>query len=155
MLKSEEFIYLERQIIQYQINALGGKKMRSKFFAIICLIGIALSYDPICLAEVAGETDNSTLIDVPQDFVVCTGWHALCTDSPDCVMHDDKADCDCMRVNETHIVYTSEIQDTEVKNLTQVKCTNEHPCDVDQAPVCSAIKNGQYEVDRIMYDWVD
>jgi hypothetical protein len=69
-------------------------------------------------------------------------------------MHGDKADCDCMRVNETHIVYTSEIQDTMVKNLTQAKCTNEHPCDVDQAPVCSAIKDGQYEVDGVKYDWV-
>jgi hypothetical protein len=51
-----------------------------------------------------------------------------------------------MRVNETHFVLTNEIQDTEVRNLTQAKCTNEHPCDVDQAPVCTAIKTGQYEV---------
>jgi hypothetical protein len=128
--------------------------MRFKFLAIMCLIWIAMSYGSICLADVGEKTDNGTNIDVPQEFVVCTGWHALCTASPYCIMHGDKADCDCMRVNETHIVYTSEIQDTAVKNLTQAKCTNEHPCDVDQAPVCSAIKNGQYEVDGIKYDWV-
>ena len=48
----------------------------------------------------------------------------------------------------------AEIQDTAVKHLTQAKCTNEHPCDVDQAPVCKAIKYGQYEVDSVKYDWV-
>jgi hypothetical protein len=128
--------------------------MRSKFFAIMCMIWIAMSCEPICLADTNEEIDNSIYIDVPQDFVVCTGWHALCTDSPDCIMHGDKADCDCMRVNEVHIVYTSEIQDTEVKNQTQANCTKEHPCDVDQAPVCSAVKDGQYEVDGVKYDWV-
>jgi len=108
------------------------------------------------LAEVGETTDNGTqnFIDAPQEFVVCNGWHALCTASTDCTMYGDKADCDCMRVNETHIVYTSEIQDTVVKNLTQAKCTNKHPCDVDQAPVCYAIKYGQYEVNGIKYDWV-
>ena len=102
------------------------------------------------------RTDNGTqnFIEVPQEFVVCTGWHALCANSTDCTIHGDKAYCDCMRVNETHIVYTSEIQDAVVKNLTQAKCTNEHPCDVDQAPVCIAIKDGQYEVDGVKYDWV-
>jgi hypothetical protein len=96
----------------------------------------------------------ASLTDVPQEFVMCTGWHALCTVSTNCTMRGDKADCDCMRVNETHIVETSEIQDTMVKNLTQAKCTNKHPCDVDQAPVCSAIKYGQYKVDNVEYDWV-
>ena len=130
------------------------KMMRSKFLAIMCIIWIAISYEPICLAEVDGKTDNDTNIDLPQEFVVCTGWHALCTASYGCIKHDDKADCDCMKVNETHIVATSEIQDTKIKNLTRAKCTNEHPCDVDQAPVCSAIKDGQYEVDGVKYDWV-
>ena len=117
---------------------------------------MALSYGPICLAEVDEKTDNGThnFIDVPQEFVVCTGWHALCSASTDCIMHGDKADCDCMRVNETHIVETSEIQDTVAKNLTQTKCTSKHPCDVDQAPVCNAIKYGQYSVDNVTYDWV-
>lgn len=92
--------------------------------------------------------------DTPQEFVVCTGWHALCSASPDCRMNGDMADCDCMRVNETHIVLTSDIQDPAVKRLTLAKCTNEDPCDVDQAPVCKAIKYGTYKVDRVKYDWV-
>lgn len=91
---------------------------------------------------------------VAQDFVVCTGWHALCSASPDCRMKGDKADCDCMRVNETHIVATAEIQDPAVGRLTRSTCTNQHPCDVDQAPVCKAIKTGQYRVDDVKYDWV-
>jgi hypothetical protein len=130
--------------------------MRFQFLAIACITGIVMSYGPICLAGVGEKTDNGTynLTDVPQEIVVCTGWHALCTSSHDCIMHGDKADCDCMRVNETHIVVTSEIQDTEVKNLTKAKCTNKHPCDVDQAPVCNAIKYGQYKVDNVTYDWV-
>ena len=76
---------------------------------------------PICLAQVCETTDNGTYnsMDTPQEFVVCTGWHALCSASTNCTMHGDKADCDCLRVNETHIVETSEIQDTVVKNLTQ------------------------------------
>lgn len=130
--------------------------MRFQFLAITCITLIAISYWPICSAEVGEKADNGThnSTDVPQLAVVCTGWHALCTASHNCIMYGDKADCDCMRVNETHIVVTSEIQDTEVKNLTQAQCTNKHPCNVDQAPVCSAIKNGQYKVDNVTYDWV-
>jgi hypothetical protein len=92
--------------------------------------------------------------DVPQGFVVCTGWHALCTASPDCKVHGDRADCDCLRVNETHIVATSEIQDPAVKRQTLARCTREHACSVDQAPVCKAIRAGQYKVDQVRYDWV-
>jgi hypothetical protein len=94
--------------------------MKFQFLAITCITWIALSYGPIGLAEVGGKTNNGThnFIDAPQEFVVCTGWHALCSASTDCIKHGDKADCDCMRVNETHIVETSEIQDTAVKNLT-------------------------------------
>lgn len=108
-------------------------------------------------AEQAGERKADSahkFIDVPQDLVVCTGWHALCSASFDCIMTGDKAECDCLRVNEPHIVLTSEIQDAAVKRLTQIKCTNEHPCDIDQAPVCKAIKYGQYKVDHVKYDWV-
>jgi len=137
-------------------NHIREKKMRFQFLAITCITLIAMSCGPICLAEVGEKTDNGTnsSIDVPQEFVVCTGWHALCSASPDCKMHGDKADCDCMRVNETHIVETSEIQDTVAKNLTQTKCTSKHPCDVDQAPVCNAIKYGQYRVGNATYNWV-
>lgn len=130
--------------------------MRFQFLAIMFITWIAMSYGPICLAEVGENTDNGTLdfIEVPQELVLCTGWHALCSASTNCTIDGDKAYCDCMRVNETHIVETSEIQDTVVKNLTLVKCTDKHPCDVDQAPVCNAIKYGQYKVDNVTYDWV-
>jgi hypothetical protein len=130
--------------------------MRSKLLAIACITWIAMSCGLISLAEVGEKTDNSTnsSAEVPQDIVVCTGWHALCTASHNCTMRGDKADCDCMRVNETHIVVTSEIQDADVKNQTAVQCTNKHPCGVDQAPVCFAIKSGEYKVDDVKYDWV-
>ena len=98
--------------------------------------------------------EDNRFNNLPQDFVVCTGWHALCSASTDCKLNGDKADCDCFRVNETHIVEASEIQDTAVKRLTQTKCTNEHRCDVDQAPVCKSIKDGQYKVDSVKYAWV-
>ena len=113
------------------------------------------------MAYVGEKTDRTTanlgtanLAGASQDFVVCTGWHALCSASPDCRMKGDKAECDCMRVNETHIVATSEIQDIAVKRLTLASCTEQQPCDVDQAPVCKAIKTGQYRVDNVKYDWV-
>ncbi len=130
--------------------------MKFLFLAIACMTWLAMGYSPICLAE-AGEKSNRSIQnfpDAPQEFVVCTGWHALCSASPDCKMNGKKADCDCMRVNETHIVETSAIQDTAVKRMTEVKCTNVHPCDTDQAPVCKAIKYGQYEVNSVKYAWV-
>ncbi|MDE3201974.1 MAG: hypothetical protein KGN79_13750, partial [Acidobacteriota bacterium] len=98
------------------------------------------------------KTQNSA--NQPQDFVLCTGWHALCTSSSDCQMNGDKADCDCMRVDETHIVATAEIQDLPVKLATQAKCTVKHPCNVDQAPICKSIRSGTYEVDNVQYRWV-
>ena len=93
-------------------------------------------------------------IGTPQDFVVCTGWHALCTDSHDCKMSGDQADCDCLRVNENHIVATDEIQDQTVKTATRARCTQQKPCAVDEAPICQAIQTGQYEVDHHKYKWV-
>lgn len=90
----------------------------------------------------------------PQDFVVCTGWHALCSASNDCRMNGDGADCDCLRVNETHIVQTSSILDPLVKHFNDAKCTKAHPCKVDEAPVCQAIKSGQYAVDNTRYRWI-
>jgi hypothetical protein len=119
----------------------------SSFMALVS-VAVVLIYGSICWAE------EPLPAELPQEFVVCTGWHALCTASPDCRMNGDTADCDCLRVNETHIVETSAIQDTAVKSLTLAECTNEHPCDVDQAPVCKAIKYGQYKVDDVKYQWV-
>ncbi len=110
---------------------------------------------PLGLQPVAQMAEYSRTHGIPQASVVCTGWHALCSASYDCQIKSDKeADCDCLRVNETNIVETSSIQDPAVKLLTQFKCTKEHPCDVDEAPVCKAIKYGQYEVDHVKYDWV-
>ena len=121
--------------------------MRLKFLA-TCITGMAMSYGPACLAQ-SHSTHNA-----PQVSVVCTGWHALCTASTDCQRAGDKAFCGCARVNENHIVLTSEIPDPAIKHQTLTRCTAEHPCDVDQAPVCGAIKNGQYTVDEVKYRWV-
>lgn len=126
--------------------------MTFQFLAITCVTWIAINYGPTCLAQTGKNTHKP--IDEPQGLVVCTGWHALCSASTDCQMDGDKATCDCLRVNEPHIVLTTEIQDAAVKRLTQEKCTNKHPCDVDQAPICKAIKAGQYKVGNVKYDWV-
>jgi hypothetical protein len=69
--------------------------MRVQFLAMMCITWIAMSYGPICLAEAGEKMDNGThnFTDVPQEIVVCTGWHALCTASHDCIMHGGKADC--------------------------------------------------------------
>lgn len=90
----------------------------------------------------------------PQDSVVCTGWHALCSASTDCKVIGDKAICTCLRVDETHIVVTATIQDLAVKRATLDQCTSEHPCATDDAPICNVIRNGQYEVDGTTYAWV-
>ena len=130
--------------------------MRFRLAAFTYKAWIAMSCGALCLAEAGGKPDCSPrhVADAPQDFVVCTGWHALCSASYDCRMNGDKADCDCLRVNETHIVATAEIQDAAVKRLTLAECTNKHPCDPDQAPVCRAIRYGLYRVDNVRYGWV-
>lgn len=92
--------------------------------------------------------------DTPQDFVVCTGWHALCSASFDCRMNGSSATCDCLRVDEPHIVETGAIQDPAARRQTLDACTNEHPCAVDRAPVCDAISHGTYAVDHVSYAWV-
>jgi hypothetical protein len=97
---------------------------------------------------------NAGLGAAPEQFVVCTGWHALCSASPDCRQRGDKADCDCMRVNETHIVLTDAIQDPELKIQTLAQCTEGSPCGVDQAPVCSAIRERRYRVGGVEQEWV-
>ncbi len=117
---------------------------------------LAIGYWPVCSAQDRHEPNrysNSTT-NVPQPLVICTGWHALCTDSTACQVNGMGANCDCMRVNETHIVETGEIQDQAVKLRTLRRCTMEHLCAVDEAPVCAAIKNAQYQVDNVKYRWV-
>jgi hypothetical protein len=133
--------------------------MKIQLLSITGIAWIAMSYGTLCFAETGenAENRNRRISDVPQDFIVCTGWHALCTESTDCEideMNDGIANCDCLRVNETHIVATSEIQDPVAKRLTLAKCTNERPCNLDDAPVCRAIKYRKYKVDHVKYDWV-
>jgi hypothetical protein len=126
----------------------------------LVVTGAALMYiavTPALLAEAQGKSGirSANAAVEPQLAVVCTGWHALCSFTPDCTTNDGiKADCDCWRVNETHIILTSEIQDPAVKRSTQIRCTSRNACDVDEAPVCSALRNGQYEVNQVRYAWV-
>jgi hypothetical protein len=123
---------------------------RGRYLSFVAVLATALAWTPAAATpDARSRTHNS-----PQAFVVCTGWHALCSASYECKMRGDMADCDCLRVDEPHIVATTEIQDVSVKRRTQIKCTDEHPCDVDEAPVCNAIGSGDYEVDNLKYDWV-
>lgn len=115
----------------------------------------ALVLESLLLAIAACKTsERSAQGRVAQEFVTCTGWHALCSASNDCKVNGDKANCDCLRVDETHIVETEQIQDTAAKRLTLARCTDEHPCAVDQAPVCQTIQDRQYRVNDVTYDWV-
>ena len=130
-------------------------KLRSVILAGVASMTIAVV--PAALAGPngkAGERSESAAVG-PQLAVACTGWHALCSFTADCQTNGgDTADCACWRVNETHIVVTDAIQDAAVKRMTQTKCTTRNTCDVDEAPVCSAIRDGQYEVAQVKYDWV-
>lgn len=49
------------------------------------------------------------------------------------------------------LVATSGIQDPAVKRMTELRCTNKHPYGLDEAPVCSVIRVGEYEVDGVRY----
>lgn len=115
-----------------------------------------VSFDATGVAQLGETTDSSDpeLADLPQLFVVCTGWHALCTASTDCQMNNINANCDCWRVKETNIVETTAIRDIPVQRLTWAQCTIGRPCAVDQAPICKAIKSGEYTVNNVKYEWV-
>lgn len=129
--------------------------MRCQFVAAFLLFA-AIGYCPATCARLGAQEMGGPQHSMhePQPFVECTGWHALCSSSTDCRMNGDMADCDCLRVNETHIVDTAEIQDLRVKLFTLASCAKDHPCAVDQAPVCRAIKYRQYRVENVRYDWV-
>jgi hypothetical protein len=114
---------------------------------------VLISHVPMGLADPPGK-ESAERGQTPQAVVACTGWHALCSGSTDCQVNGDRVDCDCWRVNETHIVETSEIQDPAVKRRTERRCTDQHPCDLDEAPVCAAIASGEYAVDGERYPWV-
>ena len=122
----------------------------------IFFLSAQAQHAPQAPPQLGHPAGNSThpFPNAPQDMVVCTGWHALCSASYNCTRIGDMANCDCLRVNETHIVATAEIQDLAVRRLTQIKCTYAHPCAVDQAPICKTIASGQYEVNNVKYPWV-
>ena len=130
--------------------------MKARFSAITCVMLAVMS---LGMASVAGTGEKADPGDshsavAPQLGVACTGWHALCSGVTDCQLSSEGVDCDCWRVNEPYIVMTSEIQDVKVKRMTEIRCTNRHPCDVDEAPVCGAINDGRYEVEGVNYLWV-
>lgn len=127
--------------------------MRLRHVSAWCVCLLLLGFSSATLAERGGNAAKPPKR-APQDLVVCTGWHALCSGSTDCQVNGDRVDCDCWRVNETHIVETSEIQDLAIKRLTETRCTNRHPCEIDEAPVCEAIRDGRYAVENVEYDWV-
>jgi hypothetical protein len=91
-------------------------------------------------SAVVASAQNS----VPQPAVECTGWHALCSMATGCKINGKTADCNCWKVTERHIVVTAGIKDdtfgSDVKEQTQSICTLKHPCGLDEAPVCGAIK---------------
>lgn len=129
--------------------------MGLRSFAIAAAVAVfSVLQAPAALAQ-PGAKSNPGGRDPPAAFVVCTGWHALCSASPDCRMTSgDTADCDCMRVDETHVVMTDAIQDVALRKATLARCTERHPCEVDEAPVCRALKERRYTVQDVRYDWV-
>jgi hypothetical protein len=119
--------------------------MRRRFVAFVSMTMVVLTYGLMASAEVS-------IGDPPQLSVECTGWHAVCALATDCKVDQNQADCACWKVKEPHVVATTNIKNdtfggAPVKEQTQSECTKAHPCDVDQAPVCKAIKelgDGQY-----------
>lgn len=129
--------------------------MRRRTITFVLLALVAMSYGAMALAANEIEKGNSPHSGkIPQPFVVCSGWHALCDFASNCEVVDDQANCACWKVFEPYIVETSKIQDKAVKNKTQAICTASHPCDIDEAPVCKAIRFGQFKVDDVKYRWV-
>jgi len=95
------------------MKSIGGLLVVEKVWLV--LIGLA----PAGLAQVGGDGGTNPMR-TPQEFVECTGWHALCSASTDCKVTGDRADCDCLRVKENHLVETKSIQDVAVKRRTQI-----------------------------------
>jgi hypothetical protein len=52
------------------------------------------------------------------------------------------------------MVETNKIQDRVVKYKTPAVCTVFHHCDIDEAPVCKAIRTGQFKVSHVTHQWV-
>jgi hypothetical protein len=87
----------------------------------------------------------------PQQFVVCTGQHALCSFATHCELSADgtHASCNCWDVNDTFIVNTAAILDASAKQATLAACTDAHPCATNEAPVCTAIASHQFMVNGV------
>lgn len=130
-----------------QLSSLDFKNMK---IAITAILSLALA----SLPDVSMAWYKTPIKNRAQPSVVCTGWHALCDAADDCEVYGDEANCACWPVKEHHIVETSKIQDLKVKWETQRRCTIAHPCGVDEAPVCRAIRRGQFTVDHVTYEWV-
>lgn len=83
----------------------------------------------------------------PQVTVECSGWHALCSLATDCrATGGEQADCACWKVNEQHMIMTSNIKNetfggAPIKEDTRRRCTTDTPCGLDEAPVCGAIQD--------------
>jgi hypothetical protein len=116
-----------------------------------------------CLAGSTAAEESPVIAkhSIPQPQVVCTGRHALCSFADDCVVDKNNpwlANCACWEVSEPHIVSTADIKDQAfgglpIKKMTQRLCTVDHPCNVDEAPVCMAIKR-LLQNQRRAYNWV-
>jgi len=108
------------------------------FVSALVAIALVLTFGSLASAQ---ATD-----DKPQETVECTGWHAVCALATGCqVVGQDTADCACWKVNERHVVVTIGIKDDtfggkQIMERTRSKCTTLHPCGLDEAPVCHAIK---------------
>jgi hypothetical protein len=115
-------------------------KMRS--IAFVSIAAVLLTY-----GSFAWDKPPKKHKPTPQFSVECTGWHALCSLATDCKMTSpQQADCACWQVQEQHIIVTTNIKDetfggAPIKEETQRRCTTVHPCAVDEAPVCQAIKD--------------
>lgn len=130
--------------------------MKSPALPLACLALVLATPGTHCLADVLPAKADPAVKPkaTPQMLVECTGWHALCSGSVDCQVNATGAECACWRVNEPHIIMSAEIQDPVMKLLTETRCTDKHPCAIDEAPVCGAIRSGRYEVDHVNYQWV-
>lgn len=130
--------------------------MKNRSLPLACMALVIVGYAPASIADGLAEKRDTAGKSkaTPQLVVECTGWHALCSFSVDCKVNATGAECACWKVNEPHIVMTGEIQDPTVRRLTEARCTDKHPCAIDEAPVCGAIQSGQYQVDYVNYEWI-
>lgn len=97
------------------------------------------------LLVAAVAATSSAQASTPQDRVLCSGPHVLCSLAPCEIKDDATAICRCVEVNDTYAVSLSEIRNDDVSAATKARCTASSPCSLDSAPVCEAIKRGNIE----------